>query len=209
MSSKKAIIFDLGGVLLRTENYEPRHAWDRRLSLPPGTVESVVHGIGEWQQAQCGVISIEQYWQAVSDRLHLNPWELTSLQHDFYAGDRLDLSLIDLIRRLRKEAIGIGLLSNNTLDVLDLLSALKIRSLFDACVISVEIGVMKPDPAAYQAILERLGLPPGATLFVDDAPENVDSAHACGMGSIRFSPNMDLETEIRRWLSTRVGLSDT
>ena len=207
MSNRHAIIFDLGGVLLRTEDYEPRHAWDRRLNLPTGTVESVVHGIDAWREAQLGAISDERYWQAVSDRLHLNPWELTALQHDFYAGDRLDLTLIDLIRRLRQESVAIGLLSNNSLDVLDLMSALKIRTLFDACVISAEIGMMKPDPAAYRAILDRLGLPPGAALFIDDSPDNVQGALACGMGSIRFAPGIGLETDIRRWLSERAGLS--
>jgi HAD superfamily hydrolase (TIGR01509 family) len=201
LQNRHAIIFDLGGVLLRTEDYQPRHKWDRRLGLSPGSVEAVVHGSHFWREAQTGIISIEAYWNGVGKELRLNPWEISDFQQDFYAGDRFDMSLIRLIKSLRRKKIGIGLLSNNTLDVLDHLTLVKIRSLFDICVISAEIGVMKPDPAAYQAILDRFQIPAATTLFIDDSLENVTGARRCGMGSIQFFPRMDLEADIQAWLS--------
>lgn len=202
MPKRHAIIFDLGGVLLRTEDYEPRHKWDRRLGLAPGSVEAVVHGIEAWREAQLGKISIQEYWEAVREKLPMNPWELADLQHDFYAGDRFDMEMIRLIRKFRRESLRIGLLSNNTLDVLDQLTVLKLRPLFDTCVISAQIGVMKPAPEAYQAILDQMELAPGHALFVDDMQVNVNGALACGMGSIRFVAGMDFEKAVRDWLST-------
>lgn len=44
----KAAILDFGGVIVRTEDYGPRHAWDRRLGLPPGSVEQAVHHGETW-----------------------------------------------------------------------------------------------------------------------------------------------------------------
>lgn len=201
MSKEHAVIFDLGGVLLRTEDYQPRHKWDRRLGLPAGSVEAVVHGSQAWRQAQLGALSIESYWKVVGEELKLNPWEIGELQQDFYAGDRFDTSIFRLIRSLRRRKVAIGLLSNNTSDVLDQLTVLRIRPLFDECVISAEIGVMKPDRAAYQAILDRLQMSADRAIFIDDSAENVEGARRCGMVSIQFVAGMDLEGDIQAWLT--------
>lgn len=52
---------------------------------------------------------------------------------------------------------------------------------FDVLLSSASIGASKPDPRAYQAVTEALGLPPEACAFVDDRPENVAAAAALGM----------------------------
>jgi putative hydrolase of the HAD superfamily len=96
----------------------------------------------------------------------------------------------------------VGLLSNNTLDLYDALAAFELDQLFDAVVISAEIGLMKPDPAAYQAVLERLGVAPQQAIFVDDFPANVDGARAVGMEAVRFTPDLDLAAVLDSWLST-------
>ncbi|HQE19115.1 MAG TPA: hypothetical protein PK607_11460, partial [Aggregatilineales bacterium] len=64
---------------MRTEDYSPRHAWDARLGMPTGHVESVVHGIEAWQQAQRGEISVDAYWQAVGRELGLDGQALAEL----------------------------------------------------------------------------------------------------------------------------------
>lgn len=59
---KRSIIFDFGGVLMRTIDYTPRHKWDDRLGLPHGSVEKVVHGSESWRQAQVGQMELQGYW---------------------------------------------------------------------------------------------------------------------------------------------------
>ena len=53
--------------------------------------------------------------------------------------------------------------------------------LFDDAFYSYELGVAKPDPAFFSAVLDRLGLRPGEVLFVDDNAANVESARAVGL----------------------------
>lgn len=53
--------------------------------------------------------------------------------------------------------------------------------LFDDCFYSYVLGVAKPDPAYFSAVLERLGLPAGQVLFVDDNDDNVESARSVGL----------------------------
>lgn len=195
-----AVIFDWGGVLMRTHDYTRRHEWDARLGLPPWSVERVVHGSAAWMQAQRGEISVEAYWQAVADELGLSAKALTLLRHDFYADDRLDEDLIALIRELREQGVKVGLLSNNSVAVIELMEALSIVDLFDVRVISAEIGILKPDPRAYHAILQQLSVRPEQSLFIDDSPVNVDGAQAIGMAAVQFQASLDLRETVRRWL---------
>jgi putative hydrolase of the HAD superfamily len=53
--------------------------------------------------------------------------------------------------------------------------------LFDDTFYSFELRVAKPDPAYFRAILDRLGLPAGEVLFVDDNATNVESARSVGL----------------------------
>ncbi len=197
---RRAVIFDWGGVLMRTVDYAPRHAWDVRLGLAAGQVEAVVHGIEAWNGLQRGEIGEEAYWQAVAGKLGLDESTAARLRGDFYRGDVLDETLVSLIRDLRGRGLLVGLLSNNAPSLAVEIDALGLADLFDARVISAEVGVMKPDPAAYHAILDRLGVPPGAALFVDDSPANVTGAAATGMAAVRFTPGLDLNAAITTWL---------
>jgi epoxide hydrolase-like predicted phosphatase len=197
----KAVIFDWGGVLMRTIDYSSRHAWDHHLGLPSGSVESIVHGVPAWEQAQRGEIAPEAYWEVVQRSLGLDSEALAALREDFYIGDRLDETLVELIVGLRERGVLVGLLSNNTLDLYDALAAFELDQLFDAVVISAEIGLMKPDPAAYQVVLERLGVAPQQAIFVDDFPANVEGARAVGLEAVRFTPDLDLAAALESWLS--------
>lgn len=57
-------------------------------------------------------------------------------------------------------------------------------ALFDAVVISAEVGLRKPDPAIFLLAAERLGLPPRACVFVDDLDGNVAVARSVGMAGV-------------------------
>ena len=205
MEKRRAVIFDWGGVLMRTQNYAPRLAWDKRLGLAPGSVERIVHGIPEWRQAQLGTIAPQVYWQAVAQRLGLSAAEAAALRHDFYSGDQLDEALVALIRDVRTWGAHIGLLSNNTLDLRREITSLGLDGLFDACVISAEIGAMKPEEAAYRAILNRLQVHPQQALLIDDSVENVAGAWAVGMQAVRFMPQIDLRALLEAWWSKQHG----
>jgi epoxide hydrolase-like predicted phosphatase len=197
----KAAIFDWGGVLMRTLDYNPRHVWDHHLGLPSGAVESIVFGVPAWEQAQLGTITPEAYWEAVGESLELDSEALAALREDFYSGDRLDEDLIELIVALREREVLIGLLSNNTLDLYDVIAAFELEQLFDAVLISAGVGLMKPDPMAYEVLLGQLGVAPHQAIFVDDFPANVEGARAVGMEAILYTPDVDLAAALERWLS--------
>ncbi len=197
---RRALIFDFGGVLMKTVDHAPRHAWDDRLGLTRGTVERAVHNEDSWLQAQTGRITPAAYWAQVAAHLGLNAAETAQLAADFYSGDVLDEMLIDYIRQLRQAGHAIALLSNDSAELNAKLDALEIRDLFDPCIISAHIGVMKPDAGAYTAVLAALQRPPEATIFIDDRLENVQGAAALGIQAVHYHAGMDLKAALANLL---------
>ncbi|XVQ12299.1 HAD family hydrolase [Spirillospora sp. CA-255316] len=66
--------------------------------------------------------------------------------------------------------------------------------LFDAVVISAEVGLRKPDERIFRHALELVGLPPEQCVFIDDVRHNVDAALAVGMKAVHHtSPDATLE----------------
>ncbi|HYG85691.1 MAG TPA: HAD family phosphatase [Azospirillum sp.] len=68
---------------------------------------------------------------------------------------------------------------------------------FDGIVVSGEIGLVKPDPAIFHHLLERYGLDPAVTLFIDDNAENVAAAESVGIITHHFSGAAKLRTDLK------------
>jgi len=194
----KAFIFDFGGVLARTEDYTPRHAWDERLGLPTGSVERAVHHSDIWIQAQLGRISPRVYWNGVAELLYMRKDDIDELRRDFFSGDRLNHKLVALIRDLRDKRYPVALLSNESLQLESRLREYGIHDLFDHILISAQIGMMKPDPTVYRVALHTAGAAPHETVFIDDSLVNVRGAQPLGIHTILFRPELDLKAEITK-----------
>lgn len=82
--------------------------------------------------------------------------------------------LVDAVVTARRNGLRTGLLSNaDSLEVPG--------DLFDAVVLSGEVGVAKPDRRIFELAAERLGLQPGECVFVDDLAAYVRAAARTGM----------------------------
>jgi putative hydrolase of the HAD superfamily len=196
----KGVIFDVGGVLLRTYDQSDRRKWETRMGLRPGELAHLVFDSELGRQAQVGQVSLEDVWGWVGAHLCLSPGQLVSLKRDFWAGDQLDQELCDYIRDLRPRYLT-GMLSNNwSTDGRAMAQELGIADCFDAFVTSAEIGVMKPDPCIYQVALDRLGLSPPETVFVDDFVENVKAARRLGMAAVHFVEPDQARDQLGEWL---------
>jgi epoxide hydrolase-like predicted phosphatase len=99
-----------------------------------------------------------------------------------FGGMEPDAAMIDGVRAARRAGVRTGMLSNSW--GRDRYDVAALEELFDAWVISGEVGLRKPDPAIYELAAERLGLSPGACVFVDDLPGNLKPARALGMATV-------------------------
>ena len=203
----KAVILDWGGVLMRTVDAGGRRKWEKKLQLPLHAVDRAVHGSRSWKQAQSGLISDAAYWADVAAQLGLDEADLAEFREDYFGGDRLDNEMIQFVRALRPR-FKTALLSNASPELSDLLYQLGVTDTFDVIVISALVGVQKPDPTIYQIVLDRLGLAPQETIFVDDFIENIEGATRLGMQTLHFCAGMDWRGELSRRLGWDVHDAD-
>ena len=108
----------------------------------------------------------------------------------------LDPDMPDFIRRLGRH-YKIGLISNAaTEEIRPLLEEHGYEELFDYVMISGEIGLIKPEAAAFKHILSQLGSVTDETVFIDDSQTNVDAACALGIKAILFKSLPHLKREL-------------
>lgn len=192
----RAVIFDVGGVLLRTADWSGRRAWEQRLGLAPGESEEIVFGREMGTKAQLGQISDEELWQWVGWTLQLSNDQLEKFRNDFWAGDRLDTELVDYIAHLRPK-YQTAIISNSTNALRRSLNeTYPIAGAFDLIVCSAEEHVMKPDSEIYERTLQRLERRASETVFIDDSQPNVRAASALGMQSLHFTSGMNVQDEL-------------
>lgn len=187
----KAIIFDVGGVLVRTEDRSSRREWENELGLSDWQADEVVFNSDMGRRAQLGEVTDEALWQWIGEHLQLED-RLEKFRTGFWAGDRLDKALVATIRKLRRSHMT-AIISNATDALrLTLSERLKIDDAFDLIVISAEEKVMKPDALIFQRTLERLGCEPSEAVFIDDFAHNIEAAKALGMKTIHYRPGTDV-----------------
>jgi epoxide hydrolase-like predicted phosphatase len=196
----RAVFFDLGGVIVRTEFQAPRQHLAERLGMEYEGLVRLVFESETSRQASTGLISEEEHWAAVMRRLHLPESQTQAVLDEFFAGDITDIALLDFMRGLRRK-YKVGLISNAWSGLRPWIVSRKFEDAFDAMTISAEVGVVKPDARIFQIALEKLGVGPTEAVLLDDFPENVAGARAVGMQAIHFTqPEQDLK-ELKQLLA--------
>jgi len=184
--SNLAVIWDFGGVIVRTHDQRGRAQWEKKLGLPANKLSEWVFEGEMGRKASLGQATTDEVWNWVIEQLELPPETRVELERDFWKGDRLDEALVAFIRDLRP-TYKTGLLSNAWPDLRKALENVwNVADAFDEIVISAEVGFVKPDARIYHQMLDRLNVPPERAIFVDDFPENIAGAHAVGMQAVRF-----------------------
>ena len=198
MALSKALILDFGGVVTRTL-FETHADTEQALGLPPGTLTwrgpFDVASDPLWAQMQRREITERDYWMtrtAEVGRMVGEDWRdmQTFVQRARGADPELVLRPEARTAILRAKAAGckLAILSNE----LDLFYGVNFRKrfplieLFDVIVDATYTGILKPDPRAYEAVIEAVGLPRTDCVFVDDQLKNIEGANAVGLPNVHF-----------------------
>lgn len=192
--SIRAVFFDLGGVLLRTEFQAPRQQLAERLGMEYDDLVKIVFDGDSHIKATMGEISSDDHWNSIMKRLKRPASELGSIRDEFFAGDILDRTLLDYLRSLRGK-YKTGLISNAWGDLRDFIVREKFDDAFDKMIISAEVGAAKPEPKIFQIALEQFGVKPKEAVFVDDFLINIEGCEKVGIKGIHFR---DPETTLQQ-----------
>ena len=183
MGDRSGLIVDFGGVLT-SDVFVSFRAFCDAEGLHPDTVRDRFRSDPEarrlLEELETGALAVAEFEPRFAALLDV---ESDRLIDRLFAGMEPDTAMLDGVRAVRRAGFRTGLLSNSWGDATAYDPAL-LEELFDAWVISSEVGVRKPDTAVYELAAERLGLPPAACVFVDDLPGNLKPARALGMATV-------------------------
>jgi len=182
------LILDYGNVLSRAQEQTWMDEAARRLG---GDAAAFRAAYWQHRHAYDADLPAAAYWQRVAAATRpgaLTPGDLAWL----IASDVASWSVYHdevwaLAARFRAGSGRTAFLSNSGPEVMARVRAdHPLEALFDAVVISCEVGLVKPDPRIFRLCLERLGLSAAVALFVDDRADNVEAAASVGLQTLQF-----------------------
>jgi 2-haloacid dehalogenase len=199
----KAVVFDLGGVLI---DWDPRYLY-RKLLADEAEVEEFLATIctPEWNAEQDRGRPFAEAVAELSERHPAHAANIAAFHErwpEMLGGDVPGTA--ELLAELRATGVPLYALTNWSAETFALArERFEFLDWFDGLLVSGEERIVKPDPAIFQLLLDRFGLDAGATLFVDDSEANVAAAAALGFDAVRFRD----PDRLRRDLAER-GLLD-
>ena len=179
----RGLLLDFGGVLT-TSIWECFDAFCRAEGLPEGTVRRLFRddpeALADLRRLEKGEVTEAQFAASFGPRLGVA--DSDGLIERMFAGLSLEEPMIEAVRELRAGGVRTGLVSNSW--GTGIYEPRMLDELFDAVVISGDVGLHKPQPEIYELGAERLGVAATDCVFVDDLRENVAGAEAIGMTAI-------------------------
>ncbi|HEY7039364.1 MAG TPA: HAD family phosphatase [Methylomirabilota bacterium] len=196
MTRPAGLILDYGNVLSRAQDQRWFGPAAARVGASAETFRAAY-----WQHRHDydAGLPAHEYWHRVLTALRpgsgLAPVDLAWLiEQDIASWVAYDDAVWALAAEFRARGGRTAFLSNSGPEVMAKVRAdRRIDAVFDAVVVSCEVGLSKPDPRIYRLCLDRLGLAAAQVLFVDDRADNIDGAARVGLLTLHFEGPHALE----------------
>ncbi|HEY3311538.1 MAG TPA: HAD family phosphatase [Anaerolineales bacterium] len=195
----RALFFDLGGVIVRTEDKTSRTKLAAEFGMSYEEMDRFVFESPTAVLASLGKLSEEEHFLDVTRRLNLPESQMPRIRAEFFGGDLVDGEIIELLRSLRPTH-KTGLISNAWDGLRLWIIEKKFDDAFEFMTISAEVGMAKPDERIYRYALEKLEVEPGQAIFVDDVEKNISASQAVGMRGVLFRNSRQALAEVKQLL---------
>jgi len=206
VSAYRAVLWDFGGVL-SSSPFEAFARLERERGVPEGFIRQVNAtdpDTNAWARFERSEIDLDGFAAAFAE-------ESAALGHRIDGRDVLGCLGGDLrpdmfraVARCRQHGLQTALLTNNVVSMDGWQGELAIGELFDVVVESSKAGVRKPDPAAYELVLDQLAVEAAEVVFLDDLGINLKPARAMGMATIKVEQPERALDELERLLGLPV-----
>ncbi len=191
----RAIVFDIGGVLL---DWEPSRVYRDRLD--PSQLERFLAEVctPEWNATLDAGHPFDEACDELAARFpdHADLIHAWKRQDEMIAGEIA--GTVAIVERLKAAGVPLYLLTNMPAEVFAARRArYRVLQQFDGAVVSGEEGVLKPSREIFAILRDRYGLVPHETMFIDDMDLNVQGARAAGFLAHRFVDAATLAAALR------------
>lgn len=198
----KAIIFDMGGVLVDLDIEDCKKVFKETLGY--NDIDQIIdacHQKGIYGDLEEGTLSAEEFRSIVlaGSRPGSVPEMVDEAMSHILVG--IQPYKVQMLKKLAQE-YDLYMLSNNNAICLPYSRAMfadagiPLEDIFKKCFFSFEMKALKPSAAFYKAVVEQIGLPAEEMFFIDDSQRNVDGSIAAGLPAVYYEPGTDLEALI-------------
>ena len=182
MDGVKNIVFDLGGVVFARDPRKFEREFIEFFSYI--MLPEMPHF---WEEYDRGVSTYERVINDLAEYNNCNR-ELAeyNLRRSIVTQEEIPATK-SLIADLKDAKYKLYVLSNMALDFIEFLRTKEVYKYFDGEVVSCHEKVVKPDVEIYRILVDRYGLNPAETLFIDDRKSNIEAAQSVGIGGYHFN----------------------
>ena len=193
----RALLFDLGGVVLDIDFDRVFHAWAARASCDPRAVRRRFKFDDAYERHERGELDASGYFASLrrSLRLHLSDEEFMAGWSDLYVAPVPGMAAV-LAAASQRFPLYAFTNSNPTHQAVWATRYAPELSVFRSIFVSSEMGLRKPDPGAFKEIARRTRLPASAFIFFDDTLENVVGARTAGMQGVHVRSTDDVRVAL-------------
>lgn len=188
LGAPQAVVFDFGGVMTGEPNKEAVVQFLRStFALSEAEFEKI--NLEKREAVKAGK-SDEEFWLQFAKKNDITlpaDW-LSAFKAVMKEAIGVNPEMYVLVAELKAKQIPVALLSNIDMRLAKLIREFGLYEPFEPCLLSCEIGAEKPDPKAYQALLDELNLSTAKeVIFIDDRQENIDAALMLGFDAVLFT----------------------
>jgi 2-haloacid dehalogenase len=198
-SSRRVVIFDLGGVLI---NWDPRHLYRKLFAGDERAMEAFLSGVCtvEWNERQDAgrtfAVAVAELLPRHADKVDLI--EAFGRRFDEMITGAI-AGTVEILADLKHAGVPRYALTNWSAETFPpQRDRFPFLSWFDGIVVSGQEGVIKPDPRIFSILLDRYRIAPGEAVFIDDNPKNAAAAEALGIHGIHFRSPELLRRELEK-----------
>jgi putative hydrolase of the HAD superfamily len=202
MPNIKNVVFDVGGVLL---DWNPPTVIARLHPDPAdqARIRQQMFEHADWHEFDRGGLSFDAAIAHFAKQAGITEEESRALMLETRESLAPIAGTVALLDDLAAAGIHLFLLSNMPESTYEyLVRKHAFFSHFRHLVISGKILLIKPDHAIYNHLVEKTGIVPAESVFIDDMPRNVVAARECGLHAIQFRDPESCRAELRAYLPT-------
>lgn len=191
---QKTVVFDLGGVVF---HWQPVQLLQQVLPARATDEASAQHWLreifqtfdpdGDWTQFDLGTVEPDVLASRIARRTGLAVEEVTAVIDGLAPHMRVKDDTVALIHDLQAAGHRLVYLSNMPHGLAHWIEDdHPFAEWFEDGIFSARVALVKPDPAIFHALTERLSVNDPSPVFIDDAQRNIDAARAIGWRGVRF-----------------------
>lgn len=187
-SDVRAILFDLGNVLIDIDFGRCARYWSERAGIPANSLTARFRIDDAYRDFECGRIEAPDYYANLRRQLGIDLSDDTLREgwNAIIRGEKIGIR--DCIDKLAgRYPLFILTNTNPEHEIVWRHKHHDLLTFFDKIFVSSHMGCRKPDAETYRRTARLIGQPCSRILFFDDAEENVTAAQKCGMHAVHVT----------------------